>query len=123
MNVGDVLVIGPLGITVKFVRTAAETGGELVEAEVSGRPRGFLAQRHVHPKQLERIEVVSGAVKVGMNGRDHVLRAGDSIEIPAGTPHTQVPVGDGPGTVRISQRPAGRSVEFLTRLAELSTEG
>jgi uncharacterized protein YndB with AHSA1/START domain len=67
--------------------------------------------------------VVSGALKVGMNGRDHVLRAGDSIEIPPGTPHTQVPVGDGPGTVRILQRPAGRSEEFLARLAEMCREG
>jgi uncharacterized protein YndB with AHSA1/START domain/quercetin dioxygenase-like cupin family protein len=123
MNAGDVLVIGPLGITVKFVRTAEETGGELIEAEVSGRPRGFLAQRHVHPEQVERIEVISGALKVGMNGREHVLNPGQSIEIPAGTPHTQVPLGDGPGTVRISQRPAGRSEEFLARLAELCREG
>jgi quercetin dioxygenase-like cupin family protein/uncharacterized protein YndB with AHSA1/START domain len=123
MKVGEVLEMEPLGLSVRFLRTGEETGGELVEAEVSGRPRGFLAQRHVHPEQLERIEVVSGALKVGMNGRDHVLRPGDSIEIPAGTPHTQVPVGDGPGTVRIQQRPAGRSVEFLARLAEMCREG
>jgi len=122
MNAGEVLEMGPLGLTVRFLRTGEETGGEMVEAEVSGRPRGLLAQRHVHPEQVERIEVVSGALKVGMNGRDHVLHAGDSIEIPAGTPHTQVPVGDGPGTVRIQQRPAGRSVEFLARLAEMCRE-
>jgi uncharacterized protein YndB with AHSA1/START domain/quercetin dioxygenase-like cupin family protein len=123
MNASEVLVIGPLGITVKFLRTAEDTGGEIVEAEVSGRPRGFLAQRHVHPEQVERIEVISGALKVGMHGHDHTLGAGDSIEIPAGTPHTQVPFGDGPGTVRISQRPAGRSEEFLARLAQLSRDG
>ena len=122
MNAGDVLVMGPLGITMKFLRTAEETGGEVVEAEVSGRPRGLLAQRHVHPEQVERIEVISGALKVGMNGRDHILGVGRSIEIPAGTPHTQVPLGDGPGTVRIEHRPAGRSEEFLRRLAELCRE-
>lgn len=122
MNAGDVLEMRPLGITVKFLRTAEETGGEVVEAEVSGRPRGLLAQRHVHPEQVERIEVISGALKVGMNGRDHILGVGRSIEIPAGTPHTQVPLGDGPGTVRIEHRPAGRSEEFLRRLAELCRE-
>jgi quercetin dioxygenase-like cupin family protein len=122
MNAGDVLEMRPLGITVNFLRTAEETGGEVVEAEVSGRPRGLLAQRHVHPEQVERIEVISGALKVGMNGRDHILGVGRSIEIPAGTPHTQVPLGDGPGTVRIEHRPAGRSEEFLRRLAELCRE-
>src|ERR1700751_5599063 len=122
MNVGDVLVIGPLGITVKFVRTAAETGGEVVEAEVSGRPRGLLAQRHVHPEQGERIEVISGALKVGMNGRDHILGVGRWIESPGGRPPPAVPLGDGPGTVRIEHRPAGRSEEFLRRLAELCRE-
>ena len=35
-----VLDMGPLGITVKFVRTGEETGGKLVEMEVEGRPRG-----------------------------------------------------------------------------------
>src|ERR1700761_2434716 len=73
MNAGDVLEMRPLGITVNFLRTAEETGGEVVEAEVSGRPRGLLAQRHVHPEQVERIEVISWALKVGMNGRDHIL--------------------------------------------------
>jgi uncharacterized protein YndB with AHSA1/START domain len=33
-----------------------------------------------------------------------------------------VPLGDGPGTVRIEHRPAGRSEEFLRRLAELCRE-
>jgi quercetin dioxygenase-like cupin family protein/uncharacterized protein YndB with AHSA1/START domain len=123
MNAGDVLEIRPLGITVKWVRTAEETGGEMVEMEVSGRPRGFLNQRHVHPEQVERLEVVSGTLKVGMNRRDHVLGAGHSIEIPAGTPHTQVPVGDGPGVVRIQVRPAGRTQAFMSRVAELCREG
>src|SRR5438270_276806 len=51
-----------------FLRTAAETGGEVLEYEVVGRPRGFPAQRHVHPKQSERHEVVSGALRVSMEG-------------------------------------------------------
>jgi quercetin dioxygenase-like cupin family protein/uncharacterized protein YndB with AHSA1/START domain len=123
MNAGDVLEIAPLGLRVEFLRTAEETGGELLEMEVTGRPRGFLNQRHVHPEQVERIEVISGTLKVAMKGREHVLRPGDSIEVPAGTPHTQRAVGDGPGTVRIQVRPAGRSQAFMSRVAELCREG
>ncbi|MBV9334979.1 MAG: SRPBCC family protein [Solirubrobacterales bacterium] len=123
MTAGDVLEMEPLGLRLEFLRTGEETGGELLEMEVTGRPRGFLAQRHVHPEQVERIEVVSGTIKVGMNGREHVLSAGDAIEVPAGTPHTQVPVGDGPGCVRIHVRPAGRTEAFMRRTAELCREG
>jgi uncharacterized protein YndB with AHSA1/START domain len=72
---------------------------------------------------VERIEVISGTMKVGMNGREHVLSAGHSIEVPAGTPHTQVPVGDGPGRVRIQVRPAGKTAAFMARVAQLCREG
>ena len=54
-----------------------------------------------------------------MNGREHVLTEGQSIEIPPGTPHTQVPVGAGDGRIRISVRPAGseRGVPGASRRA------
>lgn len=117
------LELDPFGIRVEFPDTGEETGGELLEMNVIGRPRGFLSQRHVHPSQLERLEVVSGAMKVVMNGHENVLTEGHSIEVPAGTPHTQVPVGEGPGRVRIRVRPAGRTREFLEHLAELCREG
>ena len=112
-----------LGISVTFLRTGADTEGEVLEMEVTGTPRGFLAQPHVHGTQDERLEVVSGSIKVGFDGREHVLTAGQSIEVPAGTPHTQAPLGDGPGVVRIEVRPAGRTQAFLERLAELCRDG
>jgi uncharacterized protein YndB with AHSA1/START domain/quercetin dioxygenase-like cupin family protein len=115
----DVLEMKQLGLSVRFLRADEE----MLEMEVTGRPRGFLNQCHVHGGQTERLEVVSGTLKVGMDGREHVLTAGQSIEVPAGTPHTQVPVGDGPGVVRIQVRPAGRTRAFLERLAELCAEG
>ena len=46
---GDVLDIPELGLQLRFLRTASETGGELCEFEVRGRPRGFIDQPHVHP--------------------------------------------------------------------------
>ena len=82
------LELDPFGIRVEFLRNGEETGGELLEMEVSGRPHGFLSQRHVHPHQTERLEVLSGAMKVSMNGREHLLEAGQSVEVPPGTPHT-----------------------------------
>ena len=48
----ETLEMKQLGLRVKFLRTAEDTGGELLEMEVEGRPRGFLSQRHVHPGQV-----------------------------------------------------------------------
>jgi uncharacterized protein YndB with AHSA1/START domain len=45
------------------------------------------------------------------------------MEVPAGTPHTQLPHGDGEGRVRVTLRPGGSAGEFLERLAELSATG
>ena len=54
-NAGDVLEMEPLGCRVQLIRTAAETGGELVEFDVIGRPRGFLVQSHVHAGQARAL--------------------------------------------------------------------
>ena len=119
----EVLELERFGISVELLRTEEDTGGELLEMDVVGRPRGFFSQRHVHPSQVERLEVVSGTMKVAMNGHDHVIGEGQSIEIPAGTPHTQAPIGEGSGRVRIQVRPAGNTRAFLEYLAELARQG
>ena len=61
---GEVLDIPELGIRIRFLQTAAETGGELAQFEASGRPRGFLTQEHVHAGQTELLEPLTGAMEV-----------------------------------------------------------
>ena len=107
----------------ELLRTARETGGELLEFDVIGRARGLLAQGHVHPTQAERLEVISGAMRVVIDGRERLLTEGESIEVPAGTPHRQVSAGQGAGRVRVQLRPAGRTQAFLERLADLCRDG
>jgi uncharacterized protein YndB with AHSA1/START domain/quercetin dioxygenase-like cupin family protein len=96
---------------------------ELLEIVVVGRPKGFLTQAHVHTRQVERHEVLGGALRLVIEGTDHVLHEGDAMEVPAGASHRQVPAGDGEGRVRIEVRPAGTTLAFLERLAELSRDG
>ena len=64
--------------------------------------------------------MLEGSLVVKMHGRTHVVDAGEAIEIPPGTPHTQRPGGDGPGRVRITVTPSGRMDELLDRFRELS---
>ena len=113
----------PLGVRVELLRTARETGGELLEFDVIGRARGLLAQSHVHTTQAERLEVISGAMRLVIDGRERLLTEGQSMEVPAGTPHRQLPAGQGAGRVRVQVRPAGRTQAFLERLAGLCRDG
>jgi uncharacterized protein YndB with AHSA1/START domain/quercetin dioxygenase-like cupin family protein len=115
---GDVLQVPELGVRVE-VRRCDE---EVFEFDVVGRARGFIAAEHVHVRATERHEVIEGAMNLRLNGVDHILHAGQSMEVPAGTPHTQLPHGEGEGRVRVQLRPGGTTGEFLERLAELSRE-
>jgi uncharacterized protein YndB with AHSA1/START domain/mannose-6-phosphate isomerase-like protein (cupin superfamily) len=120
---GAVLEMPTLGVRVEVRRTAAETGGELVEFDVVGRARGFLAQPHVHSGQSERHEVIEGAMRLVVGRRSTLLRPGEAAEVPPGKSHRQLPAGDGPGRVRVQMRPAGRTEEFLARLAAIDAAG
>ena len=115
---GDVLEMEPLGCRVQLIRTADETNGELVEFDVLGRPRGFLVQSHVHTGQVERYEVMAGTLKIVEKGREHLLGPGETMEVPAGVAHRQVPGDKSPdGHVRVQVRPAGSTQAFLERVA------
>jgi uncharacterized protein YndB with AHSA1/START domain len=96
--------------------------GDLV-FDVIGRPRGFLTYPHVHTEQIERFEVIAGEMKVKLGRAKHELRAGDRMAVPPRQAHRQMPAGEGPGHVRVTVSPAGRTEEFLRRLAHMCAEG
>jgi uncharacterized protein YndB with AHSA1/START domain/quercetin dioxygenase-like cupin family protein len=100
----------------------APAAGDLT-FDVIGRPRGFVTQPHIHSGQIERFEMIAGAMRIDVARRGHVLGPGDRFEIPAGASHRQRPAGDGAGHVRVTVSPAGRTEEFLRRVAEMSSAG
>src|SRR6266498_2721387 len=120
---GDVLDMAPLGVRVELLRTAEDTGGELVEFDVVGRARGIIAGGHVHTSQSERHEVLSGAMKLTIDGDEHLLTQGQAMEVPAGAPHRQAPAGKRDGRVRVQARPAGETEAFLERLEQMCSDG
>jgi uncharacterized protein YndB with AHSA1/START domain len=76
----------------------------------------------VHPSQSESLEVIEGGLEVEFAGLSHRLGPGEKLVVPAGAPHLQLPAGAGPGHVRVRVRPAGRTEEYLRRLADLSEQ-
>ena len=96
-----------------------ESTDELIEFDVIGRARGLIAAEHVHTKATERYEVIEGAMRLVVAGREHLLGPGDTMETPPGVPHRQLPGPAGEGRVRVTVSPAGTTHAFLRRLSEL----
>ena len=117
------LDLGALGVRVELLRTPEDTGGELLEFDVVGRARGLIAAGHVHSTQTERLEVLSGSMKLTIDGHEHLLTPGQAMEVPPGTPHRQQPGGKGDGRIRVQARPAGDALAFLERLEQMCSEG
>jgi len=120
---GDVLENPVTGERLVFRRTAAETGGEVLEYELVFRPQGFVVQQHVHPSQSERHEVTAGALGLELPTGRQVLRAGDVVDVPARTPHRLFPADGSLVTAVFELRPALRSEELLTLFFRLANEG
>jgi uncharacterized protein YndB with AHSA1/START domain len=111
MNVIDAPALG-------FRFEIREHTDELLEFDAVGRGRGFITQYHVHTIQSEHFEVIEGTLRLVIEGREHLLGPGETMEVPAGTPHRQLAGDEGAGRVRVTVRPAARTLEFLKVLAE-----
>ena len=108
-------VIDAPGLGLRFeIREHSE---DLLEFDAVGRARGFITQYHAHTIQSERFEVIEGTLRLVIDGREHLLGPGETMEIPAGTPHRQLAGDEGSGRVRVQVRPAARTMEFLELLA------
>jgi quercetin dioxygenase-like cupin family protein len=70
----------------EFRRTAEDTGGQLLRIEALVEPRGFAAAQHVHPKQEERFEILSGKIRYRVDGVEREAGTGEELIIPKGSP-------------------------------------
>jgi len=105
---------GQSGFRLRLVRTGAETGGELLEMEATYGGTGGMPPEHLHPQQVERFEVLEGAMRTIIDGVERRYETGETFEVPAGTPHQMG--ADGPTRMKWEIRPALRTAEFFERL-------
>ncbi len=122
-NPGEVLEFPRLGVSIEFRRTTEETGGELVEFDVVGRPKGFITVPHTHPAQTERHEVIEGSMRIKTGALERVLAPGDVVETAPGVEHSHRSEGDGPMRVTVRVTPALTTEAWLERIAALHRDG
>ena len=115
---GDTLE-NALGESITFVETAADTDGERLVMEVVYLPSHIRPPLHLHPKQEERFDVMSGEIVVRRGSDETTFVAGESFEVPVGTPH-QMTAGEAPETrLRWEIRPALDSEGFFEAMWSL----
>jgi quercetin dioxygenase-like cupin family protein len=110
------------GETVRFVRTADETGGELLVMEAHWSRADHTTPAHVHPAMEERWKILEGSVEFEIDGVRSTAGPGETITAPPGVSHTNWNAGDGPALMRIEMRPPLRWEEFVRQLFALASE-
>jgi uncharacterized protein YndB with AHSA1/START domain len=120
---GDVLENPATGERLVFLRTAADTGGELLEYELEFVPRGFAIRDHLHPRQAERHEILEGPLGIVVAGRERRLGPGDVEDVPVATQHRIFATQDAPLKARFALRPALESEVLLETLFGLARDG
>jgi quercetin dioxygenase-like cupin family protein len=110
------------GEWIEFTAVAEDTGGELISFNWRSIPGGLITE-HIHPHQEERFIVVAGEARFTLGGAELLARAGDTVIVPAGVPHSEGNPGPAEVTAVVELRPALRSKEFHEAVAGLAADG
>ncbi len=111
------------GEQIEFIRTAADTDGELLEFELELSPDGHVPGAHVHPEQEERFHVLEGTMTFRLGLKKIVAQAGDTVIVPRGRVHKFANGGDTPARARVEVVPALDMEQLFETTVELAHEG
>jgi quercetin dioxygenase-like cupin family protein len=119
---GDTLMF-PDGSDYTITASAGDTDGSFVEMEVLLPPNAVTPPLHIHPRQQEEYEVLSGKLDVHLDGRWQSLPEGERLSVPRGSPHT---FRNGSGVrvrIRNAHKPALGFQDYMEELHALIQDG
>ena len=110
------------GEHIRYTAVAEDNDGKFVRFNWRSVPGGVITE-HIHPHQEERFTITAGEARFTLNGQVHLARAGETMVVPAGVPHSEGNTGsvDVEGTVEL--HPALHSKEWHEALAGLVADG
>ena len=111
------------GERITFRKTAADTGGEYCEIDLALSPDGAVPGTHVHPKQEERFEVISGTMRFRLGLKKIVAGPGEVVVVPAGAVHNFANAGEDTAHVRVTMTPALKMEELFETTVALAMDG
>jgi quercetin dioxygenase-like cupin family protein len=84
---GDQITNPRTGQVMIFLKTSAETNGELLKIECFSPPTLEREPEHIHPFQQNSFEMISGSCVFEIDGKEQIVGSGELINIPANVPH------------------------------------
>lgn len=120
---GDVIVNPAMGARIVFRAVAADTGGSLLEFDFYLRAGGVVAVDHLHPRQEERFDVISGLMRGHVGGRPHELGPGATSVVRPGVPHAWRNASSEEAHLRVQFRPALRVEDMFETVFALGAQG
>jgi quercetin dioxygenase-like cupin family protein len=106
-----------------FRRTTADTDGEVLEVESIWHQRADEPVEHFHPSQAEHFEVTAGRLAARVGGEERNLSPGDTLTVPAGTPHAMWNAAEGETRAIWETRPALKTERFFETAWGLAEAG
>ena len=124
IRTGDTIENPVTGERVTFLKTAKDTGGEVVVIDTTVAPGSFVAAEHIHPYQSERFEILSGEVEFKRGKEIVVAKPGEVVIVEPGTPHHFRNLSDEEEIrFRAEVRPALSFETFLETMYGLAADG
>lgn len=100
-----------------------ESTQETFKFQYTLKPHARIAGVHFHPNQEQVNSVVSGELHLKVNGVHHIVRAGESLTVPAGAHHFQWNPNNFETVVIEAYHPAGHLHDFFRVLFGLAKDG
>jgi mannose-6-phosphate isomerase-like protein (cupin superfamily) len=117
------VIVNPLsGEQIMIRRTAAQTGGSVLDWELLLAPGGRVPSSHAHPEQTETFTVLEGRMKFRVGWRRLIVTPGQSVRVPPGTVHHFANPGRIPARVAVESRPALAMEDLLETAAALARD-
>ena len=120
---GDALENPVTGERLVFRRTTSDSGGAVLSFDYFLPAGGSVPLAHVHPRQEERFEIVSGRARIRVGRRLQRAKAGESVVVPRGTVHRLWNDGEDELHALVEFRPALRTEEGFEQLFGLARDG
>jgi mannose-6-phosphate isomerase-like protein (cupin superfamily) len=119
---GDVFELHD-GESVTVVICSQDSDGDLLELDAMWTATTGKPPVHFHPYQDEHFEIRQGELSVRLAGTTHVLRSGDTLDVPAGAVHSMWHSGTIPTLASWQVRPALRTEAFFEAVHNMRAAG
>lgn len=120
---GQILNNPANGDSYEFLEIARDTNGAQVTMKAIIKSKGQLVPKHFHVFQDETFEVISGQLKVWVDGQTRTISAGEKVLLPKNVPHNHYNDEDTPVTYIHSVTPALDFELLIENLVGLAADG